>query len=47
MNGYKMEAEVKEAVDFSLKIAKCVCTIDNVIDWIKKHTKKGYSNEYL
>lgn len=40
LNGYEVEAQVNEAVDLSLTIAKCRFTIAEVINWVQNHAKK-------
>ena len=40
MNGYYLEANVDEGVEFSLSIAKNELEIDSLTEWVERHAKK-------
>ena len=40
MNGYYLEANVDEGVEFTLSIAKNELEIDSLTEWVERHAKK-------
>lgn len=44
-NGYDMEVNTEESVDFCLEVAKGDRNIVEIKDWLKKHTKKNFMEE--
>jgi len=40
MNGYYLEANADEGMEFTLNIAKNELNLDSVIEWIRKHAKE-------
>ncbi len=37
LNGCKLNAEIEQAVDISLRTARCTADISEVIEWVKRH----------
>lgn len=44
-NGYDLEVNAEESVDFCLSVAKGDKDTDEIKHWLKKHTKKNFIGE--
>jgi len=40
LNGFELQADLQEAVDLVLNIAKCTLDFDEITNWLRNHVKR-------
>nr|MDO8132605.1 type II toxin-antitoxin system death-on-curing family toxin [Candidatus Njordarchaeum guaymaensis] len=41
INGYALSCDTQEAIDISLRTAQCVSDIQEITQWLEKHTRRS------